>query len=247
MVKEAVNKSNPNPVIVSHGAINMAAICIICTYRERQELVDPNSVIGPFEQTSSRPLLLHRKRWHLLHVRQTVCASYWKVSVFFCWHRNIRSASLSLPAATGPLSFWWGSAERGILSSVRDKRISLHVSYWNFVTSTWLDVLRCSSAALPCPNRVIIWLWSNWCPRHALSRFPSFYGTRRFITVFTRARYWSLSWARSMQSIPSHPLSLRYILILSTYLGLGLPSGLFPPERDKSSRCPPIIFVQDSF
>jgi hypothetical protein len=38
----------------------------------------------------------------------------------------------------------------------------------------------------------------------------------------------SLSWARSIQSIPSQPISLRYILILSTHLRHGLPSGLFP-------------------
>jgi hypothetical protein len=60
-----------------------------------------------------------------------------------------------------------------------------------------------------------------------LKNFPAFYGTRRFITVFTRALYWSISWARSIQSIPSHPISLRSILILSTHLRLGLPSGLF--------------------
>jgi hypothetical protein len=34
-----------------------------------------------------------------------------------------------------------------------------------------------------------------------LKNFPAFYGTRRFITVFTRALHWSLSWARSIQSI----------------------------------------------
>jgi hypothetical protein len=32
--------------------------------------------------------------------------------------------------------------------------------------------------------------------------------------VFTRALHWSLSWARSIQSIPSHPISVRSILIL---------------------------------
>jgi hypothetical protein len=35
-----------------------------------------------------------------------------------------------------------------------------------------------------------------------------------------------LSWARSIQSIWSHPISLRFILILSTHLRLHLPSGL---------------------
>jgi hypothetical protein len=59
-----------------------------------------------------------------------------------------------------------------------------------------------------------------------LKNFPAFYGTRRFITVFTRALHWSLSWARSIQYIPSHPISPRSILILSTHLHLDLPSGL---------------------
>jgi hypothetical protein len=49
-----------------------------------------------------------------------------------------------------------------------------------------------------------------------LKNFPTFYWTRRFIAVFTGALHWPLSWARSVQSIPSHPISLRTILILST-------------------------------
>jgi hypothetical protein len=60
-----------------------------------------------------------------------------------------------------------------------------------------------------------------------LKNFPQFYGTQRINTVFTRALHWSLSWASSIQSIPSHPISRRSILILSTYLCLGLPNGLF--------------------
>jgi hypothetical protein len=58
--------------------------------------------------------------------------------------------------------------------------------------------------------------------------FPAFHGTRRFISVFTRALHWSLSWVRSIQPIPSHYISLRSILILSTHLRLRLASGLFP-------------------
>jgi hypothetical protein len=61
-----------------------------------------------------------------------------------------------------------------------------------------------------------------------LKKFPAFYGTRRFITVFTRALHWFLCRARLIQSIPPHPISLRSILILSTHLRLGRPSGLFP-------------------
>jgi hypothetical protein len=45
-----------------------------------------------------------------------------------------------------------------------------------------------------------------------LKNFPAYYGTRRFNTVFT----WALHWSLSIQSTPSHPISLRSILILST-------------------------------
>jgi hypothetical protein len=39
---------------------------------------------------------------------------------------------------------------------------------------------------------------------------------------------WSLSWARLTKSTQSNPISLRFILILSIHLRLGLPSGLLP-------------------
>jgi hypothetical protein len=45
--------------------------------------------------------------------------------------------------------------------------------------------------------------------------------------VHTRAFHWSLSWARSIQSIPPHPVFLRSILISSSHLRPVLPSGLF--------------------
>ena len=61
-----------------------------------------------------------------------------------------------------------------------------------------------------------------------LKKFPAFYGTRRFLTVLTSARHLSLSWARSIQSIPPHPTSWRSILILSSHQCLGLASGVFP-------------------
>jgi len=58
--------------------------------------------------------------------------------------------------------------------------------------------------------------------------FTALYETRMFITAFTSARHLSLSWARSIQSMPPHPTSGSFILILSSQLRLGLPRGLFP-------------------
>jgi hypothetical protein len=49
--------------------------------------------------------------------------------------------------------------------------------------------------------------------------------------------HWSLSWAISIESTPSHLISLRSIFISSTHQRLGLPSGLFP------SGFPPISYM----
>ena len=61
-----------------------------------------------------------------------------------------------------------------------------------------------------------------------VKKFTAFHGTRRFITALTSVRQLSLSWASPIQSIYPHPTSWRSVLILSTHLCLGLPSGLFP-------------------
>jgi len=71
-----------------------------------------------------------------------------------------------------------------------------------------------------------------------LKKFHDFSGTRRFITVFTGVCHRSLPWVRCIQSTPSHPVSLRYILILPSCLHLGLPSGLFPSGFSTKMLCP---------
>ena len=61
-----------------------------------------------------------------------------------------------------------------------------------------------------------------------VKKFPAFHGTRRFITALTSVRHLSQSWTSPIQSIYPHPTSWSSILILSTHLCLGLPTGLFP-------------------
>jgi hypothetical protein len=60
-----------------------------------------------------------------------------------------------------------------------------------------------------------------------LKNFQTFSWTQRFITMFTRALHWFLSWTRSIHSIPPLPICVT-ILILSAHLHLRLPNGLFP-------------------
>ena len=83
---------------------------------------------------------------------------------------------------------------------------------------------------------VLNYLLTAWCTvlleqlssLQLVKKFPGFHGTRMFITALTSVRHLSLSWACPIQSIYPHPTSWRSILILSTHLRLGLPSGLFP-------------------
>ena len=83
---------------------------------------------------------------------------------------------------------------------------------------------------------LLTYLLTPWCRvllekltgLQLVKKFPAFHGTRRFITAHTSVRHLSLSWANPIQSIYPHPTSWRSVLILSTHLRLGLPSGLFP-------------------
>jgi hypothetical protein len=60
-----------------------------------------------------------------------------------------------------------------------------------------------------------------------LVKFPTSYGTLRLLAVFTRSRHWSLSWARCIQSTPSHPIYPWSSRTLFSHLRLRLPSGIF--------------------
>ena len=71
---------------------------------------------------------------------------------------------------------------------------------------------------------------------HLIKKFLSLYGTQRFITVLTTACFLTLTWARLIHSTPSQPVSLRYILILASYLCLGV---IFPHQNPVCISLPP--------
>ena len=83
---------------------------------------------------------------------------------------------------------------------------------------------------------LLTYLLTPWCrvlPEkltclQLVKKFPAFHGTRRFITALTSVCHLSLPRASPIQSIYLHPTSWRSIIILSTHLHLGLPSGLLP-------------------
>jgi hypothetical protein len=96
---------------------------------------------------------------------------------------------------------------------------------------------------------LLTYLLTPWCrvllenltDLQLVKKFPTFYGTRRFITALTSVRHLSLSWTSPIQSTYPHPTSSRSILILSTHLRLGLPSGLYPFVSPPRTYMPPLL------
>jgi hypothetical protein len=69
--------------------------------------------------------------------------------------------------------------------------------------------------------------WRSWQYFRCSKNLPPPKWTGIFITVSTRARHWSLPWARRIQITPSHSNSLRWILMLSYHVLVSLPAVSF--------------------
>ena len=64
---------------------------------------------------------------------------------------------------------------------------------------------------------------------HVCNKVPALYGTRMFTIAFTKVPpLFSPSSTRSVYCTSSQQISLRFTLILSCHLRLGLPRGPFP-------------------
>jgi hypothetical protein len=70
-----------------------------------------------------------------------------------------------------------------------------------------------------------------------VKKFPAFYGTRNFVSIFARAWRWSLARAQLIQFTLFQNIALRSILILSFHLRLGHLSGLFPSGLPTKTLC----------
>ena len=75
----------------------------------------------------------------------------------------------------------------------------------------------------------------------ASQAIPHIVWNLRFIITFTSACHLSLSWARSIHSMPPHPTSWRFILIYSSYLWLGVPSDLLPRSLSTKTLYAPLL------
>ena len=117
----------------------------------------------------------------------------------------------------------------------------------SFLLADWVPLYFCHDRIMMVYTDHLTYLLTPWCRvllekltgLQLVEKFPAFYGTRRFITALTSVRHLSLSCASPIQSTYPHPTSWRPILILSTHLRLGLPSGLFPSGFPTKTYTPP--------
>jgi hypothetical protein len=96
----------------------------------------------------------------------------------------------------------------------------LILSYYFFSVCYESEVLTAETMKCLHPWRWIVLKKPTVVQPH--KKFPAFYRTRRFITVFINARHWRVFWAIWIHSKTLHPISLRSILILSSHLCLCL-------------------------
>ena len=101
---------------------------------------------------------------------------------------------------------------------------------------------------LHCVSYVVDYLLTEWSRvleeatgLQLIKKFLAFYGNWRFIIACTSARHLSLSWARSIQSIPTHPTSWRSLLILSFHQAWASKVVSFPQV------CPPKPCIRLSY
>ena len=102
---------------------------------------------------------------------------------------------------------------------------SLSHRTWNLtITAAYLLTYLLPDSLTPC-SRVLL---EKLTGSQLVKKFLVFYGTRRFITAFAIPRHLSLSWARSIQSMPrSHFVKFHLNIIVPSTPGSS--KWFFPP------------------
>ena len=147
-----------------------------------------------------------------------------------CWRRKINGGIA--PYINNHSSGWRRVISFSLFWDVTQRR--LVVSYRRFGTTInpifkgQASGLHTSSAwgylLTPC-SRVLL---EKLTAFQLVKKFSTFYGNRRFIIAFTSVCHLPLSWSSLIHSPPPHTTFWTSILILSSHLRQGFPSGLFP-------------------
>ena len=107
------------------------------------------------------------------HDRKRACAERdSKTFIYFRAFGKVRD--VQRPFGVGPLCCW-----HGIFTL-----LTYLLAYFTYVLTPW--------------SRVLLEKLTGF---QLVKKFPTFYGTRKFITAFTSARHLSLTWASSIQSM----------------------------------------------
>ena len=130
-----------------------------------------------------------------------------------CFHYDVKGweTHIELSLTEKCILTGWTSSWEQLLLSRPSEQVTLHPVSWG-----WKQVhfQECFFPYLLTPrSRVLLGKLTGLQP---VKKCFAFYGTWMFITAVTSARHLSVSWARSIQSIPPHPTSWRSILILSS-------------------------------
>jgi hypothetical protein len=115
------------------------------------------------------------------------------------------------PESKGPLGRPWLRWEDKIKVDIKETGCDalgwIHLvqvrEHWRTTSNTVIKFLTPRNRVLETP-----------IVTHLVKKFPAFYGTWRFITMFTTTRLWSLSWARCIQSTLIRSISVRAVLMV---------------------------------
>ena len=111
-------------------------------------------------------------------------------------------------------------------------------------TPTGTEIFQSTFTCLLTPwSRVLL---QKQTGSHLVKKFPVFIKPDGALPLY-KGHHLSLSWDRSIQSMPTLPTSWRSILILSSHLCLFFPRGVFlsgsPPKRSKQSSSPHTCYM----